>query len=399
MRFLASAPWLFSEPTRTIVGIFNSILPASEKLSLEVGIEHPVALDYKTTQTRTSTCLPHKSKSNKMVSLKLVEQSNARVASLPQGLVAFFIGATSGIGESTLRHLAQHAPSPRIYTVARPAAATSHEKFLASLRQSHPAGTYKLIVADTSLVSEVERVVEAVRRDETKLDILFLSAGFMAFEGRRDTAEGLDPSMSTRYYSRLRAVEGLLPLLNSPAARSPRVVSVLAGGLEGPLRDDDLDLRAPGAWSFWTSSVHAGTMGTLALERVARENPRLGVVHWFPGPVDTPGLARAQRFGMSGPPNPMNLQEAGARGLFLATSDRYASEPISGGLVAPPEGIPPAEKSGGGIFLVEPLGDSVDNENVLADMRHRGLDQTVWDHTQRVFDVCSSQASSSKQEL
>jgi NAD(P)-dependent dehydrogenase (short-subunit alcohol dehydrogenase family) len=332
-----------------------------------------------------------------MVSLKIVEQSNARVASLPQGLVALFIGATSGIGQSTLQNFAHHAPSPRIYTVARPSAVASHETFLGSLRQSNPDGTYKLITADTSLVSEVDKVVEAVMRDETKLDILFLSAGFMAFEGRKDTSEGLDPSMSTRYYSRLRAVEGLLPLLNSSAAPSPRVVSVLAGGLEGPLRANDLDLRAPGAWSFWTSSVHAGTMGTLALERLAREYPRLGVVHWFPGPVDTPALARAQRFGMSGPQNPMSYQESGARGLFLATSDRFAGQ--EGGLVPPPEGLPPAKKSGGGIFLVDPLGDSANSENVLAPMRQRGVDKTVWEHTQKVFEACSSRAGGSKDEL
>lgn len=334
-----------------------------------------------------------------MVSLKTVEKSNARVASLPRGLVALFIGATSGIGQSTLQHFAHHAPSPRIYTVARPTAVASHEDFLTSLRQSNPGGTYKLITADTSLVSEVDRVVEAVRRDETKLDILFLSAGFMPFEGRNDTREGLDPSMSTRYYSRLRAVEGLLPLLNSNGARSPRVVSVLAGGLEGPLRAADLDLRAPGAWSSWAASVHAGTMGTLALERLARENPRLGVVHWFPGPVDTPGLARAQRFGMSAPQNPMSLRESGARGLFLATSERYTGQVGAEGLVPPPEGLPPVKKSGGGIFLVDPLGDSADSENVLAEMRQRSVDQTVWDHTQKIFNACSSQASSSEDEL
>lgn len=129
----------------------------------------------------------------------------------------------------------------------------------------------------------------------------------------------------------------------------PRVISVLAGGLEGPLNERDLDLRDPSNWSFWNASVHAGTMGTLALERLARENPRLSIVHWFPGSVATPGLVRAQRFGMS-PPNPTGQREAGARALFLATSDRYAVH--GGGLVPIPQSLAVVKKSGGGISLV-----------------------------------------------
>lgn len=151
--------------------------------------------------------------------------------------------------------------------------------------------------------------------------------------------------------------------------------------------------------SLWNASVHAATMGTLALEKLTHEKPRLGIVHWFPGPVDTPGLARAQSFGMSGPQNPMSLRESGTRGLFLATSDRYAGQAGREGLAPTPEGLPPAKKSGGGIFLVDPLGDSADRENVLAEMRQRGVDQTVWSHTQEVFGACNSWAKSSKDEL
>ena len=232
-----------------------------------------------------------------MVSLQTVRQSTARVATLPQGLVALFIGATSGIGKSALQLFARHASSPRIYSVARASSVASHDNLLATLRQSNPTGTYDLITADVSLVSEIDKVVNAITQKETKVDILFMSAGFMAFEGRKDTSEGLDPSMTTRYYSRLRAVQQLLPLLNK--ADSPRIISVLAGGMEGPLNESDLDLRDPLNWSFWNSSVHSATMGTLALERFARENPRLSIVHWYPGPVATPGLAKAEKFGMS----------------------------------------------------------------------------------------------------
>lgn len=322
-----------------------------------------------------------------MVSIQKVQQSNARLGSLPQGLVALFFGATSGIGQSALQHFAQYASAPRIYSVARPATVGSHERLLTSLRQSNPTGTYNLLTADVSLVSEIDKVVEAIARKETKLDILFMSAGFMAFEGRRDTREGLDPSMSTRYYSRLYAVQRLLPLLNNAAVASPRVVSVLAGGMEGPLNERDLDLRDPANWSFWNSSVHSATMGTLALERLARENPRLSVVHWYPGPVATPGLANAAKFGMS-PPNQMSQEEAGARALFLATNDRYAVQ--RGALLPVPEGLEVAKSSAGGVFLVDPLGEETNNESLLADLRNRGVDEAVWSFTQKVFATCAT---------
>jgi NAD(P)-dependent dehydrogenase (short-subunit alcohol dehydrogenase family) len=271
-----------------------------------------------------------------------------------------FIGATSGIGQSALQHFSRHASSPHIYSVARPPSVNSHEN---------------LIAADVSLISEIDKIVQTITQKETKVDILFMSAGFIAFKGRRDTREGPEPSMTTRYYSRLRAVQKLLPMLNNASTSSSRIVSVLAGGMEGPLNERDLDLRDP---------------RTLTLEKIARENPRLSVVHWFPGPVATPGLAKAQIFGMS-PPNPSTQDDAGARAVFLATSDRYA---VHGGLVPIPEGVGLVKKSGGGIFLVDPQGESADNEYLLADLRKRGVDKAVWSFTQEVFAACSKVRSS-----
>ncbi|UQC75273.1 uncharacterized protein CLUP02_01927 [Colletotrichum lupini] len=324
--------------------------------------------------------------SSAMVSLHVVNQSNALVASLPKGLVAVFIGATSGIGKSTLQHLAQHARSPHIYTVARPQTVASHETFLASLRASaNPDASYTLLPADHALISDIDAAMETILQRETKVDILFLSAGFIAFEGRQNTVEGLDPSMSTRYYTRLRAVQKLLPLLHK-AAR-PRVVSVLAAGLEGPMPDEeDLDLRKPGNWGYWPASVQATTMGTLALEVLARENPGVSFVHSMPGPVATPGLERARGFGVD-VRGEMGVEEAGQRGLFLATSDLYDSRGREG-VMRVPGGVEDVKRSGGGVFLVGPEGERVDNEEVLGGMRERGLDVKVWNFTRELFDNC-----------
>ncbi|KAF7563553.1 hypothetical protein G7046_g564 [Stylonectria norvegica] len=271
-----------------------------------------------------------------MVSLKQVQQSNAGIGALPKGLVALFIGATSGIGQSTLENFARHASAPHIYSVARPQTAESHQQTLRYLAQHNPAGTYSLIKADVSLVSEIDRVVDDIKSKESKIDILFLSSGFMPFEGP-------------------------------------------------PINEADLDVRDASNWSFWNASVHSTTMGTLSLERIARDNPRLSIVHWYPGPVATPGLAKAKKFGMS-PPDQMSQGEAGQRALFLATNDRYS---VEGGLITELEGLGRAARSGGGIFLIDPQGEATDNESVLASLRSRHVDEAVWTHTLKIFDQCA----------
>ncbi|KAJ7308635.1 hypothetical protein DFH08DRAFT_1051058 [Mycena albidolilacea] len=314
-----------------------------------------------------------------MAALQTVLQSNANIARLPSGIVALFVGATSGIGQSTL----QHVPAPHIYSVAHPQTVAAHETHLASLSKSNPTATFTLITADVSLVSEIDKIVAAITQKETKLDILVWS----------DTREGLEPSMSTRYYSPLRAVQQLLPLLN--AAPIPRVISVLAGGHEAQISKAELDLRDSANWSYWNAAVHAATMCTLSLERLAHGNPGLSVVHWHPGAVATPGLAKWDKYSLT-PPNQRSQDEAGVRGVFLATSDQYA---VQSGPVLVPGGLGGVNKSGGGIFLVDADGESIDNEGVLAGFRERGVDEVVWSHTEKVWAECAARAGRPKDEL
>ena len=55
-----------------------------------------------------------------MVALQDIRASNVRIkSSLPAGLVGVFIGATNGIGETTLREFARHTNAPRAYFVGR----------------------------------------------------------------------------------------------------------------------------------------------------------------------------------------------------------------------------------------------------------------------------------------
>lgn len=55
-----------------------------------------------------------------MVTLEQVRASNAEIKTrYPEGLVAVFAGATSGIGETSLREFVRHTPKPRVYIIGR----------------------------------------------------------------------------------------------------------------------------------------------------------------------------------------------------------------------------------------------------------------------------------------
>jgi hypothetical protein len=93
----------------------------------------------------------------------------------------------------------------------------------------------------------------------------------------------------------------------------------------------------------------------------------------------------------------MSQEDSGVRALYLATSDRYSAQ--GGGSAPVAKGLGVAAKSGGGIFLVNPQGESTDNESLLADLRKRGVDEVVWSFTEKVFAECTAQDVESKGEL
>ncbi|KAL1889512.1 hypothetical protein Sste5346_008890 [Sporothrix stenoceras] len=323
-----------------------------------------------------------------MVSLKDIEASNSRLSEAGEGLVAVFLGATSGIGKATLREFAQRATKPRVYIVARNAAAIASQ--VDELRKLNSGGQFEVIEKNVSLIADANAVAATVLEKETKVDLLFLSVGFFSFDGRHDTSEGLEASMTTRYYSRIRITQLLLPLLN--AAKHPRVVSVLAAGHEAQIDESDLSLTKPKSFNVSAGNIHTTTMMTLSLEHMARENPQISFVHTFPGIVSTPLLGKTSS-GVLGMVLrwavvplmalfAMTPAEAGKRGLFTATSACYG---VDEGLVSLAEGATVAKKSEGGIFLVNQKGEYADNDKVLRGLRERKVGDAVWEHTQDVF--------------
>ncbi|TVY51573.1 Oxidoreductase andH, partial [Lachnellula cervina] len=163
-----------------------------------------------------------------MVSLTEVQASNARIAScLPPGLVAVFVGATSGIGETSLKQFAKHCSAPRIYFIGR--SQEAGDRIAAELKSLNAEGRYTFIKADVSLIRVVDDVCREIKSKETAINLLVMSQG--TFVLGTETTEGLHMAMSLSLYSRTRFTLNLLPHLRS-APRLRRVITVLGAGYE-----------------------------------------------------------------------------------------------------------------------------------------------------------------------
>jgi NAD(P)-dependent dehydrogenase (short-subunit alcohol dehydrogenase family) len=111
-----------------------------------------------------------------MVSLIDVQSSNFRTTStLPPGLVAVFVGGTSGIGETTLKQFAKHTRRPRIYFVGR--SQEAGDRIAAECKALNSERQYIFIKGDTSLIRTVDDICRDIKSKEKSVNLLFLSMG------------------------------------------------------------------------------------------------------------------------------------------------------------------------------------------------------------------------------
>lgn len=111
-----------------------------------------------------------------MVAIQAITESNVRIASsLPAGLVAVFAGATSGIGESTLRQFTKRVQRPRIYFLGR--RENEGQRIQAELKALNPGGEYHYVKNDSSLLENVDQACQYIREREPAINLLFLSCG------------------------------------------------------------------------------------------------------------------------------------------------------------------------------------------------------------------------------
>ena len=323
-----------------------------------------------------------------MVEIEEVLASNRRIAQkLPPHMVAVFAGATSGIGHATMLALARYAHSPRIYVVCRDE--EKGEAMVTLLQETNPNGEYIPVIADLSRMKEVDVACNQICNAEKAVHLLVLSQGTLDMSSK--TPEGLRTIWALSYYSRMRMIERLLPLLRQ-AESLRRVVYILAGTKEGPINTADLALTKT---SPWKAHGHVSSCITLMLEVYQEQAPEVSFVHSFPGYVPTnlvrtlpKGMGAVSRmFSINGRKVP--LEESGERHLFLGTSSRYAPVTLDG--VPLGRGVPVSAalrvaisshgRVGGGVYTVDSFGlvggSSV--QAILAEAREQGLPAMVWE--------------------
>ena len=229
-----------------------------------------------------------------------------------------------------------------------------------------------------------------------------MSPGYLKVTRVPDNADGVEETITLRYYVRARFIHDLLPQLR--AAPAARIVSIHGAGKEGKLNEDDLLLKD--TYSMATAAMHTSTMNSLALEEIAATNPTISCVHVFPGLVMTPGFdVLAETW-----PAPLRLlfkaagipliklfttsvEESGVRHLFHATSARFppaaVRDPPAAG-VALPAGAVVAHgadwKEGSGCYLLGWDGEEIGDKKLLDEYREKGYGKKIWQHTYEVFN-------------
>ena len=204
--------------------------------------------------------------------------------------------------------------------------------------------------------------------------------------------------MSLMYYSRMRMIIKLLPLLLRSTLPA-RVVSVYAAGTEAQLFPEDLSLRNLRHYSYLQARSHMVYMHTLFMEVLAEQHAgKLSLIHIFPGLVLGPGFQNPElptwvRILMGWVVIPLfgrlitlPANECGDRMLSLA-SPRYPPRPIDKtksqeGLAIGTDGEP-----GSGVYSLNWDGENNIKAKTYEKMNKGEMKKRVWDHTMKAFEV------------
>ncbi|KAF2752313.1 hypothetical protein M011DRAFT_516577 [Sporormia fimetaria CBS 119925] len=334
------------------------------------------------------------------VALTEIRAHNSTLSkALGPGLVAIFVGGTSGIGLSTARDFVRSTQSPHIYLIGRDSAAA--ERIIPEFTSLNPNSKTTFIKSDVSLLKNVDEACRAIKAKEDKVNLLFMTAGYFTMNGARtDTGEGLDRKLALHYYSRMRFIHNLQPLLEAagknqdPKMNLSRVVSVLDSGMGRSGVPNFADLALKQNFGLKACAVHGCTMNSYAFEHLAAQMPYTSFIHASPGMVatnvgrDMGPIANAV-FGvvnkLTRPLIPMNksIEESGERHLFASTAPQFAPRNNAQGVQGVARGNDEAE--GSGSYAVDYNSNIWPESQNARQLRKEGAVDKIWKHTEEVF--------------
>lgn len=212
--------------------------------------------------------------------------------------------------------------------------------------------------------------------------------------------------MALMYYARTRFIANLLPQLKQ-AKSLRRVVTVGAGGKEGPVIPSDWQAQNMGVLSF---RPHAASMTTLSLLAVAKqEAPEVSFIHVYPGFVKTgmsrelTGIVPAITKILFAPVMALlqiPIEETGERQLYFATSAQFPpgeSQEADG--VTLGEGVHTATSAGGtpggGVYSINYEGEGTSRKvcDILTHLLEDGTADKLSKHTEGEFVRITGSAS------
>ncbi|KAH8162616.1 hypothetical protein CIB48_g5626 [Xylaria polymorpha] len=291
-----------------------------------------------------------------MVNLTAIIASNERISSaLPPGLVAVFVGGTSGVGEYTLQAFARYARAPKVIIVGRSREAA--DRILEECRGVNPEGCFEFVRGDVSLLRNVETGAWLFNR----------------LTPTSETSEGLPHNQ--------RPSNALARPLHHEPPPAPTARGVSAARRTGfPLLK-------------WRDQI--ASIGTLLLEEAQRRAPDVAFVHTVPGVVRSgimrdvqPTLRLSIIIAVSRLLAPLiNVPpaECGERHVFAATSAAFAPAEGAGGAGVPLVGMAAARgtdgRVGSGVYsLSQKLDPALPKvEEVLRRFREDGTARKVCD--------------------
>jgi NAD(P)-dependent dehydrogenase (short-subunit alcohol dehydrogenase family) len=118
-----------------------------------------------------------------MVKLSVVRAANVDLEAVTRPTTAVFVGATRGIGRATLLELARRKRTGlKVYVVGRNA--NNQQPLLDQLRAINANGDFIFLEGQITQLAEIKRICSDIRSRESSIDLLWLSAGTLPFDGR-----------------------------------------------------------------------------------------------------------------------------------------------------------------------------------------------------------------------